>query len=345
MAMDEKLPLAHAPPRPEGQRSSLRKAGHWTLLSLLIALGLFTRFSIHGRVGFSDHKLSTSAQCPQVDALVPTQKSASLTKMEDYLLSDKFRNETVARMSGAVQIPTQSYDDMGEANEDERWDIFYELAAYLEKTFPLVHSTLKLEHINEHGLLFTWEGDENLKPTVLMAHQDVVPVAVPTWDQWTHPPFSGFYDGKYVWGRGASDCKNTLIGILEAVELLIDAGFEPKRTLVLSFGFDEEISGRRGAGHLAAALIERYGKDGAAIVIDEGSGITSSWGSTFALPGVGEKGYMDVEIIVSRNESRTRRIYDCATGLTIAGSYAGRTLFYSPSAQWDWCHVGADHPN
>ncbi|EON96418.1 putative carboxypeptidase s protein [Phaeoacremonium minimum UCRPA7] len=218
--------------------------------------------------------------------------------MEDYLVSDKFRNETVARMSGAIQIPTQSYDDMGDVNEDERWNIFYDLAAYLEKTFPLVHNNLKLEHINEHGLLFTWEGDKTLKPTVLMAHQDVVPVAVPTWDQWTHPPFSGHYDGKYIWGRGASDCKNTLIGILEAVEMLIHAGFEPKRTLVLSFGFDEEISGRRGAGHLASVLIERYGKDGAAIIVDEGSGITSAWGSTFALPGVGEKGYLDVEIIV-----------------------------------------------
>jgi Gly-Xaa carboxypeptidase len=89
-----------------------------------------------------------------------------------------------------------------------------------------------------------------------------------------------------------------LIGILEAVELLLEAEFEPKRTVVLSFGFDEEVSGRQGAGHLAEVLIDRYSKDGAAVIIDEGAGIAGVWGSTFALPGVAEKGYIDVEIII-----------------------------------------------
>ena len=69
--------------------------------------------------------------------------------------------------------------------------------------------------------------------------------------------FSGFFDGQFIWGRGSSDCKNNLIGILEAVELLIDAGFKPKRTLILSFGFDEEISGREGAGTLAKTLVSK----------------------------------------------------------------------------------------
>jgi Gly-Xaa carboxypeptidase len=243
--------------------------------------------------------LPLEAQCPQVEPLLPTLNNAALSQMEVYLDSSKFRNESVARMAGAIQIPSESYDDLGPVGEDKRWDTMYDLAAYLEFTFPLVYSTLELEKVNTHGLLYTWKGSvESLKPTVLMAHQDVVPVAESTIDQWTYPPYSGYYDGHYIWGRGASDCKNTLIAILETVELLIEAGFEPKRTLVLSFGFDEESLGYEGAGHLAPVILDRYGKNGVAIIIDEGGGVAEGWGTSFAVPAVGEKGYVDVLVTV-----------------------------------------------
>jgi len=229
----------------------------------------------------------------------PGQKSEALDRMDAFLLSEKFKNASVGRLAGAIRIPSESFDDLGPIGKDKRWNIMYKVAKYLKQTFPLVHTTLHLEKVNTHGLLYTWEGsDSSLKPTVLMAHQDVVPVAKSTVSQWTHPPFSGTFDGKYVWGRGAGDCKNTLIGILEAVELLVEAGFKPKRTLILSFGFDEEISGKEGAGHLAPFLLERYGKGGVAVIIDEGAGIASTWGTHFAYPGVAEKGYIDVEIVV-----------------------------------------------
>lgn len=41
---------------------------------------------------------------------------------------------------------------------------------------------------------------------------------------------------------GATDCKNSLMGILDALEFLLSQDFEPKRTIVAGFGFDEEIS-------------------------------------------------------------------------------------------------------
>lgn len=116
--------------------------------------------------------------------------------------------------------------------------------------------------------------------------------------EWTHPPFSGHYDGKFIWGRGASDCKNQLLAILNAVEALITADFRPRRTLILSFGFDEEISGGQGAKHLAAHLLSKLGHDSIAAIIDEGAVNTESWGANFAIPGVAEKGYIDVNVVV-----------------------------------------------
>lgn len=89
---------------------------------------------------------------------------------------------------------------------------------------------------------------------------DVVPVNPETIGKWEHPPYSGHFDGERIWGRGTADDKNDLIATLSvpssvllsmgpdvpdraAVEYLVSAGFEPARTLVLAFGFDEESSG------------------------------------------------------------------------------------------------------
>lgn len=238
------------------------------------------------------------AKCYQAPALFPA-KDDELERMFEFLSTSTFENSSIARLSGAVQIPTESFDDLGVIGEDKRWDVFYNLFNYFKTTFPHVHEALELEKVNTHGLLYTWKGsNDKLKPLVLMAHQDVVPVEGKTVDSWTHPPWSGYFDGKRIWGRGSSDCKNSLIGIMEVVELLLDAGFKPQRTIILSFGFDEECSGNQGAASLAARLEELYGDDGVAAVVDEGAGYVEMFGRGFAAPGVAEKGHTDVSITV-----------------------------------------------
>jgi Gly-Xaa carboxypeptidase len=221
------------------------------------------------------------------------------TEIAKNLSSDWFREQSIKRMTGAIQIRTVAYDDMGHVGQDPRWEVFDEFENYLQTTFPKVYGKLKLDKVNSHGLLYTWTGsDTTLKPTVLMAHQDVVPVPETTVSQWDYAPFSGEFDGSSIWGRGALDCKNTLIASLEAIEALIDAGFKPRRTIILSFGFDEEISGHHGAAFLASFLLQRYGENGVSLIIDEGAPILPIWGTHFAIPGVSEKGYVDVEIVV-----------------------------------------------
>ncbi|OAL45967.1 vacuolar carboxypeptidase-like protein Cps1 [Pyrenochaeta sp. DS3sAY3a] len=238
-------------------------------------------------------------KCPQVKPLFPSKSTEDLDQMMDFLQSEDFKSTAVQLLSGAVKIPTETFENMGKIGEDRRWDVFYTFADYLFEKFPRTHANLQLEKINTHALLFTWTGtDSSLRPLLLMAHTDVVPVPPSTESEWTYPAFSGHIDDKFVWGRGASDCKNQLLAILSAVEALISAQFVPQRTIILSFGFDEEISGRHGAQQLSKHLLSQYGQSSIAAIIDEGAVNMKGWGASFALPGVVEKGYMDVDILV-----------------------------------------------
>lgn len=83
-----------------------------------------------------------------------------------------------------------------------------------------------------------------------------------TLSQWDQPPYSGHYDGKFIWGRGASDTKSSLIAIMGAIEHLLETtDFKPKRSIVLGFGSDEERGGQVGAPAISKYLVNKYGKD------------------------------------------------------------------------------------
>ncbi|KUI61666.1 Carboxypeptidase S [Cytospora mali] len=240
--------------------------------------------------------------CPQLDPLFPKKIKRSLA-MKKYINSEDFFQASARRLSEAVQINTTTNDDMqGLFGDNPVWNHMFVFSEYLKQTFPLINERLVLERINTHGLVYTWQGrDLSLRPTLLLAHQDVVPVRPESEHQWEHPPFSGDFDGTYVWGRGSIDCKSTLIAIMEAVEELLTIKFSPERTVILAFGFDEEISGYQGAKNIALHLLRRYREDGIAVLVDEGSGIMtdpSLSDSYYALVGVAEKGYLDAELVV-----------------------------------------------
>jgi Gly-Xaa carboxypeptidase len=126
------------------------------------------------------------------------------------------------------------------------------------------------ETVNTFGLVYTIKGtDSSLKPLMLAAHQDVVPVADAS--SWSYPPFSAHFDGRWLWGRGASDDKNSLTALMSALEtLLSNPSWVPKRTIIFALGFDEECSGRRGAGTIGPYLEKLYGSNSMALILDEG---------------------------------------------------------------------------
>ncbi|MEQ9398036.1 MAG: M20 family peptidase [Longimicrobiales bacterium] len=204
----------------------------------------------------------------------------------------------VDRLAGAIRIPTVSFEDT------ERVDsaAFRALHDYLAASFPRTHAALERETVAGLSLLFTWTGSEpDLEPMVLMGHLDVVPVIPGTEAQWTHPAFGGVVDGGYVWGRGTMDDKVSVMAILEAVEALVAEGFQPRRTVYLAFGHDEEVGGNEGAAAVARTL-EARGAEPYAMVVDEGGAVTRGQvpgiGGAVALVGVAEKGYVNTELVV-----------------------------------------------
>ena len=92
--------------------------------------------------------------------------------------------------------------------------------------------------------------------------------------------------------------KCSLLGVLEAVEYLIDHGFTPRRTVYLAFGHDEELDGRNGAGAIARLLKERGAR--IAFNMDEGSfvldGVIPGVAKPVALIGLAEKGYLSLTL-------------------------------------------------
>jgi carboxypeptidase PM20D1 len=197
------------------------------------------------------------------------------------------------KLAGAIRFQTVASHDDASLNAPE----FQKLHAHLQQRFPLVHARLKREVVGDLTLLYTWPGsDPNARPVAFLAHQDVVPIAPGTESKWQSAPFSGELKDGYVWGRGAWDDKANLVAQLEAVEMLLASGFQPRQTVYLVFGADEEVGGLRGATQVVKLLQER--KVRLDFVIDEGllitEGIMPGLKQPTALIGIAEKGFLSV---------------------------------------------------
>ena len=201
------------------------------------------------------------------------------------------------KLAGSLRFKTVSSLEDAQLNADE----FRKLHDYLQQRFPKVHATLKREVVGGLSLLYTWQGsDSRARPIMLMAHQDVVPVSPGTESGWQAQPFAGEVKDGFVWGRGAWDDKGNLISQLEAVEMLLASGFQPRQSVYLSYGADEEVGGQRGAMEIARLLQSRGVK--LDFVIDEGllitEGVLPGLSKPTAIVGIAEKGYLSVNLKV-----------------------------------------------
>ena len=152
-------------------------------------------------------------------------------KLEDrnYVPHDVDLQRVADHLVGAVQIPTVTLP-----NNDVDGSIFYKYQEYLEKSYPKIMAVAEKKNINKYAVIYTIKGsDESLLPCAILAHQDVVPAPEEGWEV---PPFSGSIKDGYIYGRGSQDMKSQMIVALEGLELLLEDGRYPKRTILFCFG-------------------------------------------------------------------------------------------------------------
>lgn len=216
-------------------------------------------------------------------------KQISVASIQSIPVSD----DAVKRLSEIVQIPTTSYEDRIDTAA------FLAFQNYLDSNFLLVDSLLEKEIVNDFSIVYKWPGkNPRLDPILLLGHIDVVPVEKESWNTWAFPPYSGKIDGGFIWGRGTLDDKVSILGILEAIEILLKEDYQPERTVYLACGHDEEISGFNGAKAIAR-MFKQQGLN-FEYVLDEGMLLIEDalpgLSKPVALIGTAEKGYTTLKL-------------------------------------------------
>lgn len=195
------------------------------------------------------------------------------------------------RLSRAVQFNTDS------SNPDPAQ--FRAFLAWLQSAFPNVHRQMNRALINELTPVLTWRGsDQSAAPILLAAHYDVVTVPADSVTRWDHPPHAGVIENGFVWGRGTLDNKGAIVAMLTAAESLIEQGYVPSRTVIFSFGHDEEVGGKQGAAQVVAHLQKNAVSP--AWSLDEGSfvldGMVPGLSKPVASINIAEKGFVTLTL-------------------------------------------------
>ncbi|ORY41293.1 Zn-dependent exopeptidase [Rhizoclosmatium globosum] len=212
----------------------------------------------------------SAASCAQTDPRAPPPSPVldSVFATQFSLANASYSNQAATRLAGLVRIRSESFDDMKTPPSDPDTDDPRRagLVQIRDRHISLVHKHLNLEIVNYYGLVYTWIGsDSSLKPVMVTAHQDTVPVDTSSLDKWTFPPFEGRIENGYIWAQ--------IVSIMDAVETLRG-----------------EIT-----KHLEA---KGYGNQQIEFILDEGSSVENQYGASFALLSTGERGYMDIEYSV-----------------------------------------------
>lgn len=203
-------------------------------------------------------------------------------------------DKIVEKLGELIKIPTISYEDRSLINFTE----YQNFIDKLKVLYPTVFEKCEFTQTKEYAIKFKLKGLSAEKPTVLMAHYDVVPVT----EGWENDPFLGEVVDGYLYGRGTLDTKCTLACALEALEFALKDNYVPKNDLYLCFGSNEEIF-----GDSQVKLVEEFKRLGIkpALVFDEGGGILQN-----AFPGVKadtaflgtvEKGMMNIKLTIDTN--------------------------------------------
>lgn len=128
-------------------------------------------------------------------------------------------------------------------------------------------------------------GRSSAKHLNLCGHSDVVPIGDRS--RWDFDPFAGDIDGEYIRGRGASDMKAGLAGLMFVAGLFAEHNIPLNGRLTILAVPDEETGGKYGVPWMfGQGLLDRP----TAAVIAEPSGVAN--------PTIGQKGSCQLQITV-----------------------------------------------
>lgn len=177
-----------------------------------------------------------------------------------FAMIDEKKEELFQLLSSLVQIDSQSFSSHG----NEKQICKYINGLCLDMGLDSVmYSPMELEGFTEHpdympnrgledrfNVTAVWRGASDENALMLMAHTDTVQFGDPV--NWTFSPTSGIVADGRIYGRGSGDDKSGIAVMLFLTKLLKEAGFQPKKNLLLNAYCDEEYGGSHGA--LAAVL-------------------------------------------------------------------------------------------
>lgn len=206
----------------------------------------------------------------------------------------KSSEDIVYKLGQIIKCKTVSHNDANLIDFKE----FDKMIELTKKLWPTVYEKCEFTETDDRALMFYLKGKSNEKPTVLMAHYDVVPVT----EGWDSDPFLGEVKDGYLYGRGTIDTKGTMACCLSALEEALKEGYIPNNDLYLTFGSNEEVCGNS-QYNLVIKLKEKNIKP--ALVFDEGGGILENAfpgvNSDIAFLGMVEKGMLNIKLSIDSN--------------------------------------------
>ena len=191
-----------------------------------------------------------------------------IIKNENFTFSigNKLGIETREFLQDLIKINTSNPP----GNEIKKAEFLYE--KFL--TEGLEGEILESEKDRGNFILKIKGSDPKAPSLLLLSHLDVVPADI---KKWKHPPFSGFFDNTFIWGRGAIDCGNITVSESMGLIKAIRDGFKPKGDIILAATSDEECGGKYGVIWLLKNHPEKIKTD---YVINEGVGVKLPFGKT-----------------------------------------------------------------
>ncbi|ERM97857.1 hypothetical protein AMTR_s00351p00009890 [Amborella trichopoda] len=173
-------------------------------------------------------------------------------------LSEKETVAIISRFQQYLQIDT--------AHPNPNYSLSTAFILSLAQAIGLESETLEFVE-GKPVVILKWPGKKtHLSSILLSSHTDIVPSEN---QKWVHPPLSAHIDHNGdIYARGSQDMKCVGLQYLEAIKRLKINGFEPVRTVYLSFVPDEEIGGKDGTGALVNS--KNFEEMNVGVVLDEG---------------------------------------------------------------------------